>query len=140
MFYLSLLFHLSNASLSLFLSHTGPAIRNIKEGLCCNVVTPFSFIPSCLFGILLSYIFFGIPAGLCGKKRFPLKIWGPFIQEDNVDGGGVEGSPEVATSPFGLNNISSSRKVAPEPTAIEMKPLKGDQGSENPNKNNEFDL
>ena len=65
---------LANGTLSC--NTIGAVIREVKDSICCNLVTPFYWHSLMWFLSSWIVIFLGLPLAILARKRVPSRIWG----------------------------------------------------------------
>ncbi len=76
-------------------------IIGLKDGICCEVVGAFYMLVVSYIIIGLTMVLFGGPAGILGYKRFPLKVWGPYVDNPEYVLGEI---PADGDRPTGVSN------------------------------------
>ncbi len=70
----------------------------IKDAMCCEIVTPLWWYVSAWYLIAWSMLCCGLPAGCFGRKRIPRSPWGPALELEQAGGG-----PIVLSDPKKIN-------------------------------------
>jgi hypothetical protein len=83
-------------------------IIGIKESICCGFVGSFYWIIMSWYVIAYTLLCCGCPTGILGKKRFPSKLWGPYIEDPSLIAAGAlaEGKTIVEMAPTKTNNAA----------------------------------
>lgn len=110
-------------------------LADLKEGLCCNIVTPFFWYISAWYLVGWAMLLCGLPAGCLARKRLPSGLWGPAYALAVVDAaagqageGAALGQIKITASAApgaagGATEIAGARPASPRPapgTTVDM--------------------